>query len=80
MAKADVVKVKIQNLINKANATTGKNDTDLTSGVYNLVQGYGSGGGSSVVGNTSIISNKSSLIIETASVVRENENTIRIGG
>lgn len=41
---ADSVKAKIQNLIAKANETTGKNDTDLTSGVNSLIEGYGKGG------------------------------------
>lgn len=45
MAKADDVKVKIQGLIDKANATTGKSDKTLTEGVYSLMQGYGSGEG-----------------------------------
>ena len=47
MAKADEVKVKIENLINKANATTGRSDDTLTEGVYSLIAGYGQGGGAS---------------------------------
>ena len=43
MAKADEVKVKIENLINKANATTGKSDTNLTDAVSHLTEGYGQG-------------------------------------
>lgn len=46
MATADSVKAKIQSLIAKANTTTGKSDTDLTSGVNSLIAGYGQGGGS----------------------------------
>lgn len=46
MATAESVKVKLQGLINKANAKTGKNDTDLTTAVTALVEGYGQGGGS----------------------------------
>jgi len=45
MATADSVKVKIQNLISKANETTGKSDTDLTSGVDSLIEGFGQGDG-----------------------------------
>lgn len=40
---ADSIKAKIKNLIAKANSTTGKNDTDLTSGVNSLIEGFGSG-------------------------------------
>lgn len=35
----------LQNLIARANATTGKTDTDLTSSVESLIAGYGQGGG-----------------------------------
>lgn len=80
MAKADEVKVKIRSLISKANATTGVTHANLTGGVYSLIAGYGSGDGSSVIGNTAIISNGNSIIVEAASVARENENTIWIGG
>ena len=45
MATADNVKLKIQGLINKSNETTGNADTDLTSAVNSLVEGYGKGGG-----------------------------------
>lgn len=45
MATADSVKNKIQGLINTANATTGKADTDLTSAVGALIAGFGQGGG-----------------------------------
>lgn len=41
---ADSVKAKIQSLIAKANNTTGKSDTDLTSGVNSLIAGFGQGG------------------------------------
>jgi hypothetical protein len=45
MATAESVKTKIQSLINKSNETTGNTDTDLTSAVNRLVEGYGKGGG-----------------------------------
>lgn len=38
------IKAKIQSLINKANNTTGKSDTDLTNAVKSLAEGYGQGG------------------------------------
>jgi hypothetical protein len=43
----DSITAKLQNLINKANTTTGKSDTDITSGVNRLIAGYGRGGGTS---------------------------------
>lgn len=43
MVTADSIKAKIQALIAKVNAATGKNDTDLTSGVNALIEGYGAG-------------------------------------
>lgn len=45
MATADSVKAKIQGLIDSSNETTGQNDTDLTSAVNHLKEGYGQGGG-----------------------------------
>lgn len=45
MATPGSVKIKIQDLITSANATTGKGDTDLTRAVNNLIDGYGQGGG-----------------------------------
>lgn len=48
MATPGSVKIKIQDLITSANATTGKGDTNLRDGVYSLIQGYGSGDGSTV--------------------------------
>ena len=44
MATPDSVKAKIQALIAKANAKTSNTDTDLTSAVDRLVEGYGQGG------------------------------------
>lgn len=38
------IKSKIQNLITKANLTTGKSDRNLTGAVKSLVAGYGQGG------------------------------------
>lgn len=35
---------KINSMINKANSTTGKTDTDLTAAIQSLVDGYGKGG------------------------------------
>ena len=45
MVTADSVKSKIQRLINKANEINGNADTDLTSSVNRLIDGYGKGGG-----------------------------------
>ena len=45
MITAASVKGKIQGLIDKANETTGNADTDLTTAVNALVEGYGKGGG-----------------------------------
>lgn len=44
MATADSVKAKIQGLIDTSNSTTGQNDTDLTSAINHLKEGYGQGG------------------------------------
>lgn len=44
MANIQSVKTKIQGLIDKANTTTGGSDTDLTTAMDNLIDGYGSGG------------------------------------
>ena len=44
MATADSVKAKIQGLISKANAKTGRSDADMTSAVDALISGYGQGG------------------------------------
>lgn len=55
MATPSSVKNKIQGLINSANATTGKKDKDLTSGVNSLIAGYGQGGGSSECSGEHII-------------------------
>lgn len=44
MAKIDDVKTKLLELIDKSNATTGNADTDLTTAVDALVEGYGKGG------------------------------------
>lgn len=41
MATAESVKAKINSLINKANSVTGKSDTNITSGVKSLIEGYG---------------------------------------
>lgn len=46
MTKAEEVKAKIENLIEDANTTTGKSDTNLTACVNRLIAGYGQGGSS----------------------------------
>lgn len=47
MSTTETVKTQIQSLIDSANATTGKQDTNLTDGVNALIKGYGQGSGSS---------------------------------
>lgn len=44
MATADSVKAKIQGLISKANAKTGRSDADMTNAVNALVNGYNPNG------------------------------------
>lgn len=44
MATADSVKAKIQSLISKANAKTGRSDADMTNAVNALVSGYNPNG------------------------------------
>ena len=44
MATADSVKIKIQGLISKSNAKTGRNDADMTNAVNALVSGYNPNG------------------------------------
>ena len=44
MATADSVKAKIQSLISKANAKTGRSDADMTNAVNALVNGYNPNG------------------------------------
>lgn len=46
MSTPNTIKAQLQSLIDTSNATTGKEDTDLTSAVGSLVEGYGQGGGS----------------------------------
>ena len=48
MATADRVKEKLQNLIGKANATTGNTDADMTAAVSALIAGFGQGAGNAV--------------------------------
>lgn len=48
MVTAESVKNKLRGLIDTANATTGKADTDLTAAVGALVAGFGAGGVSAV--------------------------------
>ena len=49
MATADSVKSKLQELINQANAATGKTDADLTAAVGRLFAGFGQGGGGGLI-------------------------------
>lgn len=48
MATADSVKAKLRGLIYKANETTGDTNTDLTSALNTLCEGYGKGGENSL--------------------------------
>ena len=43
MSRLENVKTKLRELIDKSNATTGNTDTDLTTAVDALVEGYGKG-------------------------------------
>lgn len=62
MATVQSVKAKLQGLIDKSNATTGKNDADLTTAVNTLVEGYGKGGsGEDLAG---VLDEQSQLIAE----------------
>lgn len=45
MSTIQSVKNQIQTLIDNANATTGKGDTNLTTAQNSLIEGYGQGGG-----------------------------------
>lgn len=47
------IKDKVEALLDYANDTTGETDTDLTSGIASLIEGYG-GGGSVVAGEVTI--------------------------
>ncbi len=59
---------KIESLITACNATTGESRTDLTAGIQDLVDGYGSGGGTEANTDTIYIYNLiSGLIIEEES-------------
>lgn len=49
MATADSVKSKLQELIDQANAATGKTDADLTAAVGRLIAGFGQGGGALII-------------------------------
>lgn len=49
MATADSVKSKLQELIDQANAATGKTDADLTAAVGRLIAGFGQGGGGALI-------------------------------
>ena len=76
MATTSGVKTKIQELINKANDTTGENDVELTSAVNRLAEGYSSGGGGSSdtpTGFDAFISgNTDDLVLPTATSIRED--------
>lgn len=47
MSTIQSVKNQIQTLIDNANATTGKGDTNLTTAQNSLIEGYGQGGSGS---------------------------------
>ena len=59
MATAQNVKDKINSLISQGNATTGKNDKDLSAVISTLASGYGQGGGITPTGTKSITTNGS---------------------
>lgn len=44
MSTPDSIKTQIQNLIATANTTTGNSDTDLTTAITSLINGFGGGG------------------------------------
>ncbi len=52
MATAESIKAKIQGLIDSANNTTGKADTDMTAAVASLIDGFGQGGGGTGIPDT----------------------------
>lgn len=58
------LKTVIQSMIAKANTTTGRSDTNLTSAINALVDGYGQGGG--ISGVTELYSNDSVSITYTS--------------
>lgn len=45
MSSLKTIKAQLQHLLERANATTGKNDTDLTIACESLIAGYGQGSG-----------------------------------
>ena len=45
MVTAETVKNKMRGLIQQANQTTGKTDTDMTAAIGSLIAGFGQGGG-----------------------------------
>lgn len=51
------IKGKIESLISAGNTTTGEADTDLTSVVQSLVDGYGQGGGDVTIESLSVTEN-----------------------
>lgn len=68
MATIAGVLSKLQGLISKANATTGKSDAELTSAVDSLIDGYGKGG-ITPTGSINITSNGTHNVTEYASAV-----------
>ena len=58
MATADSVKANLQNIITKANSTTGRTDSNVDSAVDALIAGFGTGsGGITPTGTISITDN-----------------------
>lgn len=68
MATIESVMTKIRNLISKANSTTGRTDSELTSAVNALVEGYGKGG-VEPQGSITIVQNGTYDVTEKAEAV-----------
>lgn len=81
MATPGSVKIKIQDLIDSANATTAKDDDNLTDCVNSLIEGYGQGGIPEILTEAEM-----TALLETAEVgsvykyVGESTDTYENGG